>query len=68
MGAIMDKIKGKLMKTEGRATGDKVRSAQGTVTDKKGDAKLAASAVKSKGRELKARAKAATARTKARSR
>jgi uncharacterized protein YjbJ (UPF0337 family) len=37
MGKLIDKLKGKLMKTEGRATGDKVRQAQGWATEKKGD-------------------------------
>jgi uncharacterized protein YjbJ (UPF0337 family) len=37
MGAISDKIKGKLKKAEGRVTGDKVREAQGGLQDKKGD-------------------------------
>jgi uncharacterized protein YjbJ (UPF0337 family) len=37
MGKLIDKIKGKLMKGEGRATGDKVREAQGWATEKKGD-------------------------------
>ena len=39
MGKIIDKIKGKLMKAEGKATGDKVRQAQGSFEDKKGDVK-----------------------------
>ena len=37
MGKLIDKIKGKLMKSEGRATDDKVRQAQGWATEKKGD-------------------------------
>lgn len=37
MGAMTDKIKGKLKKTEGRMTGDKLRTAQGAATEKKGD-------------------------------
>ena len=39
MGKIIDKVKGKLMKAEGKATGDKVRQAQGSFEDKKGDVK-----------------------------
>ena len=39
MGAIIDRIKGKLMKAEGKATGDKVRSAQGSVVEGKGKVK-----------------------------
>jgi uncharacterized protein YjbJ (UPF0337 family) len=39
MGALLDKIKGKLMKGEGKLTGDKVRSAQGHVVEKKGKVK-----------------------------
>ena len=39
MGAIIDKVKGKAMKAEGRATGDKVRSTQGKAVEKKGKIK-----------------------------
>lgn len=39
MGKLIDKIKGKLMKAEGRATDDKIRQAQGWAVEKKGDAK-----------------------------
>ena len=39
MGAIIDKVKGKLMKAEGKATGDKVRSTQGRVVEGKGKVK-----------------------------
>lgn len=39
MSGIIDKIKGKLMKIEGRLTGDKVRVAEGAVVDTKGDIK-----------------------------
>ena len=39
MGSTTDKIKGKAMQVEGKLTGDKVRSAQGVVEEKKGDAK-----------------------------
>lgn len=37
MGKIIDKVKGKLMKAEGKVTGDKVRQAQGSAVDTKGD-------------------------------
>jgi len=37
MGAMMDKVKGRLKKIEGKVTGDKVRSAQGTIEETKGD-------------------------------
>lgn len=36
MGAIANKIKGKLKKAEGKLTGDKVREAQGSVQDAAG--------------------------------
>jgi uncharacterized protein YjbJ (UPF0337 family) len=62
MGAIIDKIKGKLMKAEGRATGDKVRTAQGHVEEKKGQVK---SAVKSGVRKAKMKVKTAKVRAKA---
>lgn len=39
MGKIIDKVKGKLMKAEGKVTGDKVRQAQGSFEDTKGDVK-----------------------------
>jgi uncharacterized protein YjbJ (UPF0337 family) len=39
MGSIKDKIKGKLMKTEGRVTGDKVRETQGKAVEAKGKVK-----------------------------
>ena len=39
MGAIKDKIKGKLMKAEGRMTGDKVRQGQGKAVEAKGKVK-----------------------------
>ncbi len=37
MGKIIDKVKGKLMKAEGKVTGDKVRQVQGSAVDTKGD-------------------------------
>ena len=48
MGKIIDKVKGKLMTAEGKATGDKVRQAQGSVEDTKGDVKGAIERVKNK--------------------
>ncbi len=64
MGKIIDKVKGKLMKAEGKVTGDKVRQAQGSLEDTKGDikggidkvkdgVKSAASKVSSKVRDIK---------------
>lgn len=68
MGAIIDKIKGKLMKTEGKVTGDKVRQAQGTAVETKGKVKAAVergvAKAKGKATEIKSRAKAATRKTK----
>jgi len=37
MANLKDKIKGKLMRGEGKLTGDKLREAQGYVTEKKAD-------------------------------
>lgn len=48
MGKILDKVKGKLMKAEGKVTGDKVRQAQGSFEDTKGDVKGAVERVKNK--------------------
>ena len=75
MGKIIDKVKGKLMKAEGKATGDRVRQAQGSFEDTKGDvkggidrvkrgARRAANKVSSKvsGARGKARRKSAAAR------
>jgi len=39
MGKWLDKIKGKLMKAEGKATDDPLREAQGEYHDTKGDVK-----------------------------
>jgi uncharacterized protein YjbJ (UPF0337 family) len=50
MGKIIDKVKGKLMKAEGKVTGDKLRQAQGSAVDTKGDIKGAVSRVKNKAR------------------
>jgi uncharacterized protein YjbJ (UPF0337 family) len=62
MGARMDKIKGKAKQIEGRLTGDKTRSAQGTAEKAKGDAEGIGERVvrKAKGavRDLKGRARA----------
>lgn len=68
MGKIIDKVKGKLMKAEGKVTGDKVRQAQGSAVDTKGDikggiekvkdgVKSAASKVSSKVRRMKNQAR-----------
>jgi uncharacterized protein YjbJ (UPF0337 family) len=46
MGKWLDKIKGKLMKAEGRATDDPLRQAQGQFHDTKGDVKGAVDRVK----------------------
>ncbi|MDQ3364507.1 MAG: CsbD family protein [Myxococcota bacterium] len=64
MGAIVDKIKGKLKKAEGQATGDKLRTAQGTATEKKGDLKGAVSRVarKAKAGVRKVQRKSSSAR------
>ena len=63
MGAIKDRIKGKLMKAEGKATGDRVRQAQGSATEAKGKVKGAVSrgVAKAKGKatEMKSRAQMA---------
>ena len=37
MGSMMNKVKGKLKKIEGKITGDKVRSAEGSVQEGVGD-------------------------------
>ena len=61
MGAIKDRIKGKLMKAEGKATGDRVRQAQGSVEEAKGKLKgavrrgVAKAKIKAKGAQVKAR-------------
>lgn len=58
MGAIIDKIKGKAKQIEGKLTGDKVRTAQGTAEKAKGDLEGAASRVAGKVRRGVDRAKA----------
>jgi len=59
MGAIIDKIKGKAKQIEGRMTGDKVRTAQGTVEKTKGDIEGKVARVKRgvKGKVRRAKAK-----------
>ena len=63
MGAITDKVKGKLMKAEGKVTGDKVRSAQGSAMETKGKVRGAVESgvAKAKGKvaEIKARGRMA---------
>lgn len=72
MGAIIDKIKGKAKQIEGRMTGDKVRTAQGTVEKKKGDVKSvgkrAANSVRAGVSRAKGKVRNARARAKARTR
>ena len=69
MGAIANKIKGKLKKAEGRLTGDKVREAQGSVQDTAGTVGMkawgAAAKAKLKAKSVKARVGAKMAKTKA---
>lgn len=68
MGALLDKIKGKLMKAEGKVTDDKVRQAQGAVVETKGKVKGAVergvAKAKGKATELKTRAKMAKGKAK----
>jgi uncharacterized protein YjbJ (UPF0337 family) len=72
MGAMTDKIKGKLKQVEGRLTGDKVRTAQGTAEKSKGDLEdgvsRVASKVRAKASEVKARTRASASRAKTRGR
>jgi hypothetical protein len=69
MGAIANKIKGKLKKAEGRLTGDKVREAQGSVQDGAGTVgmkvKGGIAKAKMKAKSMKAKAAAKAGRTKA---
>ena len=60
MGAIGNKIAGKLKKVEGKVTGDKVREAQGAVQDAAGTVGM-----KVKGAVAKIKAKAGLAKMKA---
>jgi uncharacterized protein YjbJ (UPF0337 family) len=66
MGAMTDKVKGKLMKAEGKLTGDKVRSAQGSAVETKGKVRGAVErgVAKAKGKvaEVKARGRATRAK------
>ena len=61
MGALIDKLKGKAKQIEGKLTGDKVRTAQGTVQKAKGDIEGAAARA---GRKVKATARRAKSRVK----
>jgi uncharacterized protein YjbJ (UPF0337 family) len=54
MGAIANKIKGKLKKAEGRVTGDKVREAQGSVQDAAGTVGMKVKAGVAKAKAAKA--------------
>ena len=67
MGATLDKVKGKLMKAEGKMTDDKVRSAQGSAVETKGKVRGAVSrgVSKVKGKVAEARGRASMARGKA---
>jgi uncharacterized protein YjbJ (UPF0337 family) len=69
MGAIGNKIKGKLKKAEGKLTGDKLRETQGKAQDAAGTvgmkAKGAAAKAKLKAKSVKARVGAKLAKTKA---
>lgn len=67
MGAILDRVKGKLMKAEGKATDDKVRSAQGSAVDTKGKVKSAVKrgVAKVKGKVAEGRGRGSMARGKA---
>jgi len=40
MGGIMDKLKGAAKKIEGKLTGDRIRTAQGSVEEAKGDVEI----------------------------
>ena len=70
MGAIKDKIAGTAKKVEGRLTGDKVRSAQGSVQKTKGDVEGKLDKAKYRGRakleEMKLRGRAKIDEMKAR--
>jgi uncharacterized protein YjbJ (UPF0337 family) len=68
MGAMMDKVKGKAMKAEGRVTRDRVRSAQGTAVEAKGKVRGAVErgVAKAKGKIAETKARGRMARGKAR--
>lgn len=67
MGALTDKIKGKLMKAEGRMTDDKLRTAQGAAVEGKGKVRGAVErgVRKAKGAVAEARSRGRAARGKA---
>ena len=67
MGAITDKVKGKLMKAEGKVTGDKVRSAQGSAVEAKGKVRGAVErgVAKAKGKMAEVKARGRMAKGKA---
>ncbi|HLL23768.1 MAG TPA: hypothetical protein VK427_16630 [Kofleriaceae bacterium] len=66
MGALTDKVKGKLMKAEGQVTDDKVRETQGTAVETKGKVKGAidrgVTKVKAAVSDVKTRGRAANGR------
>ena len=69
MGAITNKIAGKLKKVEGKVTGDKVRTAQGAAQDAAGTVGLKVKKTVAKAKvgaaKLKVKAKVAVAKAKA---
>ncbi len=69
MGSIKDKITGKAKEIEGRATGDKVRTAQGKAEQAsgkvKGMAERASAKVKAGVRKVKAKIRSASSRSNA---
>jgi uncharacterized protein YjbJ (UPF0337 family) len=72
MGAIKDKLAGTAKKIEGKLTGDKVRTAQGSLQRGKGAvesaASRAASQVKAAGRRIEDKVRGAAARADRRTR
>ncbi|HET9990049.1 MAG TPA: hypothetical protein VFQ65_16075 [Kofleriaceae bacterium] len=62
MGATSDKLKGRGKQIEGKLTGDKLRTAEGTVQRKKGELEAAASRVVSDVKDRVGRAKDAVTR------
>ena len=70
MGATMDKLKGKAKQIEGKLTGDRVRTAQGTAEKAKGDlegaANRAAARVKAGARRVKGKIDRAVSRARTR--
>ena len=65
MGAIIDRIRGKAKKTEGRLTGNRVREAEGIGTETKGKVKSAVNRVADKARASVSRAKGKARRSRA---